>query len=288
MLTPSFHSPCGRSSRGTWNTYAASPKALPTKSTATSDTPSTPGASQPACALECEEPLCPYGECGRRWPLTMREATTGARRQRRTRVLAPALAVRTAAGSRSAVLDVSMVCHALARVSVAAMSSMMRLGSSAFICRPHTMCATPIDLPYNLQSDLHNISVGAGIDFLLESGWKAADGTAFRASAATLVFPTKSPLNWNCACWPETPARLLAIRCNVCAGQLPFDTPRDQGAPSTIRCIKTRRRPRVWGGLPRRGQGAPSTIRCIKTRRGDHPGVPGGLPSGSTQHHQVH
>jgi len=44
----------------------------------------------------------------------------------------------------------------------------------------------------------------------------------------------------------------------------------------------------VWGGLPRRGQGAPSTIRCIKTRRGDHPGVPGGLPSGSTQHHQVH
>ena len=141
MLTPSFHSPCGRSSRGTWNTYAASPKALPTKSTATSDTPSTPGASQPACALECEEPLCPYGECGRRWPLTMREATTGARRQRRTRVLAPALAVRTAVGSRSAVLDVSMVCHALARVSVAAMSAMMRLGSSVFVRRLHTVVA---------------------------------------------------------------------------------------------------------------------------------------------------
>ena len=39
-----------------------------------------------------------------------------------------------------------------------------------------------------------------------------------------------------------------------------------QGAPSTIRCIKTGRRPRR--GRLVAGQGAPSTIRCIKTRPG--------------------
>ena len=200
MLTPSFHSPCGRSSRGTWNTYAASPKALPTKSTATSDTPSTPGASQPACALECEEPLCPYGGCGRRWPLMMREAATGARQQRRTRVLAPALAVRTAAGSRSAVLDVPCVgegfgCRdefddAVGVVGVHGLPS--RCG-----------CATPIDLPYNPQGDLRNVFASVGIDFSLESGWKAADREPIRASVATLVFPTKSPLKSTCARWSK-------------------------------------------------------------------------------------
>ena len=50
-----------------------------------------------------------------------------------------ALAVWTVAGSRSAVLDVSVVCHALARVSVAVMSAMMRLGSSVFMGRLHAV-----------------------------------------------------------------------------------------------------------------------------------------------------
>lgn len=59
----------------------------------------------------------------------------------------------------------------------------------------HYGCATPIDLLYNLQSDLGNISAGVGIDFSLGSGWKAADRELIRASVATLVFPTKSPLN---------------------------------------------------------------------------------------------
>ena len=49
------------------------------------------------------------------------------------------LAVWTVAGSRSEVLDVSMICHALARVSVAAMSAMMRSGSSVFMGCPHTV-----------------------------------------------------------------------------------------------------------------------------------------------------
>ncbi|ERH33649.1 hypothetical protein HMPREF1550_00266 [Actinomyces sp. oral taxon 877 str. F0543] len=60
------------------------------------------------------------------------------------------------------------------------------------------------------------------------------------------------------------PVRPLAIRCGVCAGQLPFDTPRGQGAPSTIRCIKTTD-PTIHMCLKVLGQGAPSTIRCIKT-----------------------
>ena len=70
---------------------------------------------------------------------------------------------------------------------------------------PRCGCATPIDLLHNLQDGLRNILVGVGVGFSLESGWKAADGTVFWASVATLVLPTKSPLNWRCACWPEGP-----------------------------------------------------------------------------------
>ena len=49
----------------------------------------------------------------------------------------------------------------------------------------------------------------------------------------------KSPKIDLCSLVEGLPVRPLAIRCGVCAGQLPFDTPRGQGAPSTIRCIKT-------------------------------------------------
>ena len=98
----------------------------------------------------------------------------------------------------------SMVCHALARVSAATMSTTMRLRSSMVRVPPsHCGCATPIGLLYNLQGDLYNISASTGIDFSLENGWKAADGTVFRASVATLVLATKSPLDWGRARWSE-------------------------------------------------------------------------------------
>ena len=41
--------------------------------------------------------------------------------------------------------------------------------------------------------------MGVGVGFSLGSGWKAADRELIRASVATLVFPTESPLNWTCA-----------------------------------------------------------------------------------------
>ena len=159
--------------------------------------------------------------------------------------------------------------------------------------------------------------MGVGVGFSLGSGWKAADGTVFRASVATLVFPTKSPLNWACARWPdcslfghwrsgvafvqvscrstrrgvrEHPAPSGALRPETTTAQTRSATSR-QGAPSTIRCIKTkiivgdwydahfrvREQPAPSGAL-RPGvtarvdelnaerQGAPSTIRCIETR----------------------
>ena len=179
--------------------------------------------------------------------------------------------------------------------------------------------------------------MGVGVGFSLGSGWKAADGTVFRASVATLVFPTKSPLNWACARWPdcslfghwrsgvafvqvscrstrrgvrEHPAPSGALRPRTASRSI--SATRSQGAPSTIRCIKTpsdeapqcqapahvREHPAPSGALRQNSltvceisfssQGAPSTIRCIKT------GPQGGArlrrrpASGSTQHHQVH
>ena len=74
----------------------------------------------------------------------------------------------------------------------------------------------------------------------------------------------KSPKLGPCPSAGGLPVRPLAIRCGVCAGQLPFDTPRGQGAPSTIRCIKTGYAG-SGAGQCFGGQGAPSTIRCIKT-----------------------
>ena len=97
--------------------------------------------------------------CARREPMVWVIAHAMSRRSRRVGVGSPlpaasawmrdeawasvasrsALALWTVAGSRSAVLDTSMVYHALARVSVAAMSAIMRLGSSVFIGRPHAV-----------------------------------------------------------------------------------------------------------------------------------------------------
>ena len=157
-------------------------------------------------------------------------------------------------------------------------------------------CATPIDLPYNPQSDLRNVFASVGIDFSLESGWKAADREPIRASVATLVLPTKSPLNWARARWPEGPlfghwrsgvafaqvgcrstrrgvrehpAPSGALRCRrIHLADLLGDS--RQGAPSTIRCIKTpvSEDERF---VVTHGQGAPSTIRCIKTRAPPRP-----------------
>ena len=100
----------------------------------------------------------------------------------------------------------------------------------------------------------------------------------------------KSPKLGLCSLAGLLPIRPLAIRCGVRAGQLPFDTPRGQGAPSTIRCIETGNKPRTRAQvLSRVGEhpapsgalrpvdrlvlraadaarrGAPSTIRCIET-----------------------
>ena len=122
----------------------------------------------------------------------------------------------------------------------------------------------------------------------------------------------KSPKLGLCSLAGGLPVRPLAIRCGVCAGHLPFDTPRGQGAPSTTRCIKTcNRGPNRCSHTA--SQGAPSTTRCIKTAVSrlmlttlfvvrEHPAPSGALrrgsdvgrclrpllQSGSTQHHQVH
>ena len=48
-----------------------------------------------------------------------------------------------------------------------------------------------------------NNSASAGAGFPLESAWNPADREPIRASVATLVFATKSPLNWARAHRPE-------------------------------------------------------------------------------------
>ena len=62
----------------------------------------------------------------------------------------------------------------------------------------------------------------------------------------------KSPKIDLCSLVEGLPVRPLAIRCGVCAGQLPFDTPRGQGAPSTIRCIEAPLRVRASAWVCRR------------------------------------
>ena len=94
----------------------------------------------------------------------------------------------------------------------------------------------------------------------MESGRPGADSGV---GGDPCVPNEKSPKLGPCPPAGGLPVRPLAIRHGVRAGQLPFDTPRSQGAPSTIRCIKTLAPARTTALLPR--QGAPSTIRCIKT-----------------------
>ena len=97
--------------------------------------------------------------CARREPMVWVIAHAMSRRSRRVGVGSPlpeasawmsdeawasvasrsAPAVWTVAGSRSEVLDASMVCHALARVSAAAMSAMTRSGSPVFMGCPHAV-----------------------------------------------------------------------------------------------------------------------------------------------------
>ena len=146
--------------------------------------------------------------------------------------------------------------------------------------------ATSIDLLYNLQGDLRNVFASVGIDFSLESGWKAADREPIRASVATLAFPTKTPLNWGCARWSEG-SLFGHWRSGVAFAQVSCRSTRrgGQGAPSTIRCIKT---------------SAASSVLVASQRVREHPAPSGALRleesttprdasrSGSTQHHQVH
>ena len=181
-----------------------------------------------------------------------------------------------------------MVCHALARVSAATMSTTMRLRSSMVRVPPsHCGCATPIGLLYNLQGDLHNISVSAGIDFSLENGWKAADGTVFRASVATLVLPTESPLNWGCARWSEgslsghwrSGVAFVQVSCRSTRRGV-REHPAPSGALRPVTCAFALMMRSV------REHPAPSgALRRAPVRR-----LPGqGLPlSGITRHHQVH
>ena len=86
-----------------------------------------------------------------------------------------------------------------------------------------------------------NNSASAGAGFPLASGWNPADLEPIRASVATLVLAMKSPLNWGRAHRPE--------------GSL-FGHWRSGMEFARVSCCSTRRG----------GKGAPSTIRCIKTR----------------------
>ena len=185
---------------------------------------------------------------------------------------------------------------------------------------------------------MRNIFASVDIDFSLESGWNPADREPIRASVATLVFPTKSPLNWARARWPEgslfghwrSGAAFAQVSCRstrrgVREHPAPSGALRQvkkivislwkfhgQGAPSTIRCIKTtstdsttpstprvREHPAPSGTLRQRLEGELET-RAVLVR--EHPAPSGALRldnifsdmisnrllSGSTQHHQVH
>ena len=245
---------------GAWNTCAASSTALPTKSTTVSDASSAPGAVEvdadglDGCGVEACGVGCEHGSPCVGQGFGCRDECDGA-------------------------------------VGVA--------GAHASSSR--CSCATPIDLPYNLQGGLRNISASVGIDFSLESGWNPADREPIRASVATLVLPTKSPLNWARARWPEGslfghwqsgvtfaqvscrstrrgvrehPAPSGALRHILALGCPTFVTPvREHPAPSgALRQVVGLHLDSPIGLLR---QGAPSTIRCIKT---GHPTRPAGTP----------
>ena len=132
--------------------------------------------------------------------------------------------------------------------------------------------------------------MGVGVGFSLGSGWKAADWELIRASVATLVFPTESPLKSTCARWSEG-SLFGHWRSGVAFAQVSCRSTRrgvrEHPAPSGA--LRPSGRPGRRGG-GRAGQGAPSTIRCIETRNGsrlqfhrhsvrEHP-----APSGALRH----
>ena len=88
---------------------------------------------------------------------------------------------------------------------------------------------------------MSNSSVDVGADFPLESGWNPADWELIRASVATLVLATKSPLNRRCARWSEG-SLFGHWRSGMEFTQVSYRSTRrgGQGAPSTIRCIEAR------------------------------------------------
>ena len=72
----------------------------------------------------------------------------------------------------------------------------------------------------------------------------------------------KSPKIDLCSLVEGLPVRPLAIRCGVCAGQLPFDTPRVREHPAPSGAL--RHECLTLLGIMNTSQGAPSTIRCIE------------------------
>ena len=141
----------------------------------------------------------------------------------------------------------------------------------------------------------------------LESGRLGADSGV---GGDPCVRNEKSPRIDLCSLVEGLPVRPLAILCGVCAGQLPFDTPRVREHPAPSGALRldaphvpgfdgdVREHPAPSGALrPSRPileaiwstcQGAPSTIRCIETMCLEDPASWYWTMSGSTQHHQVH
>ena len=119
----------------------------------------------------------------------------------------------------------------------------------------------------------------------LESGGPGADSGVGGDPCVPNEKSTKLDL---CSLVEGLPVRPLAIRCGVCAGQLPFDTPRGQGAPSIVEVRENRALGSPFGQPGRTArerlapsgalrhhvvsvepllfvsQGAPSTTRCIE------------------------
>ena len=157
-----------------------------------------------------------------------------------------------------------------------------------------------------------NNSASAGAGFPLKGGWNPADREPIRASVATLVFPTKSPLNWARAHRPEgslfghwrSGMEFAQVSCrSTRRGVREHPAPsgalrhKDDACATSIRSA-VREHPAPSGalrhdihnivGVNSCGQGAPSTIRCIEThlRRGvgrrpsvvrEHPAPSGAL-----------
>ena len=166
--------------------------------------------------------------------------------------------------------------------------------------------------------------MGVGVGFSLGSGRKAVDRELIRASVATLVFPTESPLNWTCARWPEgslfghwrSGVAFVQVICrSTRRGVREHPAPSGalrHGKNATVvnHSLGVREHPAPSGALRpcnltlthvnrTHRQGAPSTIRCIETIRSrpesrtvprvrEHPAPSGALRQGlDTAHNAV-